>query len=41
MYRAKDNGRNRICAADPERGHPSGAQVLRLVPAPLSFAAAR
>jgi two-component system, cell cycle response regulator len=41
MYRAKDSGRNRICAVDSERGHPSGAEVLRFVPAPLSLAAAR
>jgi len=41
MYRAKNEGRNRICVVDPERGNPSGAEVLRLVPAPPALAIAR
>jgi len=34
MYRAKNEGRNRICTADPERGLPASAELLRLVPMP-------
>ena len=41
MYRAKNEGRNRICIMDPERGQPSGADTLRYVPGPLALAAAR
>jgi len=41
MYRAKNEGRNRICTADPERGIPASAELLRLVPMPASLAAAR
>jgi diguanylate cyclase (GGDEF)-like protein len=32
MYRAKNEGRDRICVVDPERGRPSG-EASRLVPA--------
>ena len=41
MYRAKNEGRNRICTADPERGIPASAEGPRLVPMPPSLAAAR
>ena len=41
MYRAKNEGRNRVCTVDPERGIPASAELLRLVPMPASLAVAR
>jgi two-component system, cell cycle response regulator len=39
MYRAKNEGRNRICVAQPERGSPSAAERQRRAPALAALAA--